>query len=221
MGPLIRFPLLALALTALHLVGLQLSFSAVGAVSPLALDWGPNGTVALFCWFAIPAALTQAAVLTLPAPAAGEATGRAGLAARATLGALVLTLALALPVSALLDLPEWLEVRLSPEAGRVVLWSLILGTALTWVALSLLLTHRAKGEPDLLERRVTQATAGTLVGLALATPWYLVLRRKSQCYCALGTFWALLVGLWSLLLVGGPLLLLMARERRTRAALRS
>lgn len=216
----LRFLLLATALTALHLVGLQLSFSAVGAVSPLSLDWGPDGLVTLFQWFAIPAALTQAAVLSLPAPVAGEATARSGLAARATLGALALALALWLPVAALADLPEWLEIRLRPEVGRVVLWSLILGTALTWVALSLLLTHRAKGEPDLLERRVTQATAGTLVGLALATPWYLVLRRKSQCYCSLGAFWALLVGIWSLLLVGGPLLLLLARERRTRAALR-
>jgi hypothetical protein len=215
--PLSRFLLVALALTALHLLGLQLSFAVVANASPLNLGLD---LLLTYCWLAVPAGLCQAAVLSLPAPGLSQTTSQAGLFARAVTGALALTIAVALPVVALADLPEWLEIKLSPEAGRAVLWWLPSGIALTWIVLSLLLTYRSKGAPDLVERRVAQAMAGTLVGLALATPWYLVLRRKQQCFCSLGTFWALLVGLWSLVLVGGPLLLLLARERRTRAALR-
>lgn len=214
-----RFLLTTLALVALHLVSLQLAMALVGGFSPLELQWELAGPLEVFLWLAIPTALAQAAVLTLPVPSPGEAPTASSLRARAFAGGVAVTLGLALPVFSLADLPQWLGRSLDEEAGKAVFWTLILGTGIVWLALSLLLAHRAKGAPDLVERRVAQATAGTLVGLALAAPWYLVLRRKQQCFCALGTFWALVAGLWSLLLVGGPLLLWLARERR-RASVR-
>jgi hypothetical protein len=212
-------PLLA-SLMALHLLGLQLALALVGGVDPANLQWDlREGPLSAFLWLATPAAVAQAAALTLPLSLPDTARSAASLRARAFAAGIVLTLALALPVFALADLPYWLGTTLDDATGRQVFWALILGTGLTWIVSSLLLAHRATGEPDILERRVAQATAGTLVGLALATPWYLVLRRKQQCFCALGTFWALVAGLWSLVLVGGPTLLWLARERR-RAALR-
>lgn len=220
MHPWARLVLTALALTALHLLGLQLSLATISGTSPLELQWSGEGPVRIFLWLALPTALAQAAALTLPAPVVvAEGTG-AGLGARAATGAIALTLALALPVFALSDLPYWLDAEVGPLLGKAIFWGLVGGLGVTWLTLTLLLAHRSKAEPDLIERRVALATSGTLVGLALATPWYLVLRRKQQCFCALGTFWALLVGLWSLILVGGPMLLWLARERRTRAALR-
>jgi hypothetical protein len=220
MNPWVRLPLLALALTGIHLIGLQLSLAAVGGISTLQLQWSGEGPVRIFLWLALPTALAQAAALTLPAPGMAATVRGASLRARAAAGAVAITLALALPVFALSDLPYWLDAEVGPLLGKAIFWGLVGGIGLAWLGLSLLLAHRSKGEPDLIERRVAQATAGTLVGLALATPWYLVLRRKQQCFCALGTFWALVVGLWSLVLVGGPMLLWLARERRTRAALR-
>lgn len=215
----LRYILTTLALVALHLVSLQLAMALVGGVSPAELQWGLDSPLRIFLWLAVPTALAQAAVLTLPAPIPGAAPEGASLRARAFAGGVAVTLAFALPVFALADLPEWLGTPLDKAAGKAVFWTLVVGLGLAWVVLSLLLAHRAKGAPDLVERRVAQATAGTLVGLALAAPWYLVLRRKQQCFCALGTFWALVAGLWSLLLVGGPLLLWLARERR-RASVR-
>lgn len=214
-----RFLLTTAALVALHLAGLQLAMAAVAGVSPVELEWTFDGPMRAFLWLAVPAALAQAAVLTLPVAETGAAASPAVLRARAFAGGVALTVALALPVYALADLPYWLGIEIGTEAGNRIFWALVGGTTLTWTALSLLLAHRSRGEPDLVERRVAQATAGTLVGLALATPWYLALRRKQQCFCALGTFWALIAGLWSLVLVGGPFLLWRARERR-RAALR-
>jgi hypothetical protein len=71
------------------------------------------------------------------------------------------------------------------------------------------------------ERFVGKNIAGSAVGLALCLPWYFVLRRKHSCYCGLGSFLALVLGLWSLLVVGGPLLFVLARDRRIRASLRA
>jgi hypothetical protein len=221
MSPAVRFLLLATGLTGVHLVGLQLSQALVSGASPADLNWTLDGPFRIFLWLAVPTALAQAAALALPAPDASAGASPSGLLGRAATGAIVLSLAIALPVFALADLPYWLDAEVGPVLGNTLFQGLMLGLGASWIGLSLLLAHRSKGKPDLIERRVAQATAGTLVGLALATPWYLVLRRKQQCFCSLGTFWALLVGLWSLVLVGGPLLLLLARERRTRAALRA
>ncbi len=215
----LRFVLVAGGLSALHLLGLQLALALVGGVSPLEIQWTMDGPLRIFVWLALPVALAQAAALTLPAPNLGNTGPGGSLKARALAAGAAVTLALALPVFALADLPYWLGVAMDADTGRRIFWTLILATGSGWITLGLALSHRSAGQPDLLERRVAQATAGTLVGLALATPWYLVLRRKQQCFCALGTFWALVAGIWSLVLVGGPFLLWRARERR-RAALR-
>jgi len=221
MNPGARFLLLAAALSGVHLLGLQLSLALVSATPPTGLVWTLDGPLRVFLWLAVPTAVAQAAALALPAPRAPAELSPSGLLGRAATGAIALSLAIALPVFALADLPQWLDAEVGPALGNAIFKGLMVGLGATWVGLSLLLAHRSRGKPDLIERRVAQATAGTLVGLALATPWYLVLRRKQQCFCALGTFWALLVGLWSLVLVGGPMLLVLARERRTRAALRA
>ena len=72
-----------------------------------------------------------------------------------------------------------------------------------------------------MEKFVGKSIAGSAVGLALCLPWYYVLRKKQACYCSLGGFWALVLGLWSLLVVGGPLLFILARDRRLRTGVRS
>ena len=92
--------------------------------------------------------------------------------------------------------------------------------ALSWLIWTPILLHRSRGQADAVERFVGKNIAGSAVGLALTLPWYFVLRRKQSCYCSLGSFWALVLGLWSLLVVGGPLLFVLARDRRLRAGVR-
>lgn len=92
---------------------------------------------------------------------------------------------------------------------------------LSWLIWIPVLLHRARGQADAVEKFVGKSVAGSAVGLALCLPWYYVLRKKQSCYCSLGGFWALVLGLWSLLIVGGPLLFILARDRRLRAGVRS
>lgn len=158
----------------------------------------------------------QLASLLIPLPIQPAKGAPAPIIARAVLGSFVITAAIAVPVVALLDLPIWLAAKGEriPEHGRELMHAVIATWAVTWLGFTALLTHRGGREPDALERFVRQATTGTAVGLALATPWYLVLRRKQACVCALGTFYALILGIWSLIVVAGPFLLLARRDRR-------
>jgi len=161
-------------------------------------------------------ALAQLASLLIPLPIQPAKGTPAPLLGRAVLAGFVITAAVALPIVALLDLPIWLAAdgEPVPAHGNELVHAVIATWAVTWLGFTALLTHRGGEQPDALERAVRRATTGTAVGLALATPWYLVLRRKQACVCALGTFYALTLGIWSLVVVAGPFLLLARRDRR-------
>lgn len=160
--------------------------------------------------------LAQLTSLLVPLPIQPAKGEPAPILARAVLAGFVITAAIAVPVVALLDLPIWLTAKGErlPEHGKELMHAVIATWAVTWLGFTALLTYRGGQEPDAFERAVRQATAGTAVGLALATPWYLALRRKQACVCALGTFYALILGIWSLIVVAGPFLLLARRDRR-------
>jgi hypothetical protein len=100
------------------------------------------------------------------------------------------------------------------SVGCLVAWFI------SWLVWIPLLLRRSKGEPDAVERAVAKALRGTAVGWALTLPWHFVVRERQTCLCAAGTFLGLVFGMIALVLVGGPLLLVFARDRRIRAALR-
>jgi hypothetical protein len=60
--------------------------------------------------------------------------------------------------------------------------------------------------------------AGTLLELAITIPIDVAVRRRTKCYCDEGTFWALCVGIGSMLWILGPgiVLLFLARRMQRR-----
>jgi hypothetical protein len=165
-------------------------------------------------------AFLQACVLTVPlAPELTLAEQPAALWPRVLAGAFVTAFLVALPLLALVDVYYYLPGA-NPstfEPGRFILGALA-AWAISWFVWIPILLRRTREDPAALETSVLRTSKATLVGMALCLPWYLVLRRKQSCACSLGSFVALLMGLWSLLLVGGPLLLVLARDRRLRGA---
>lgn len=176
-------------------------------------------------WFFVILAVSflQACLVFLPlplAPAAAQVGGR--LRPRIFFAALLIPLPFVLAGFSLSDALYFLpgpfksieEIALMSSVGCLVAWFI------SWLVWIPLLLRRSKGEPDAVERAVAKALRGTAVGWALTLPWYLVVRERQTCLCALGTFLGLVFGMIALVLVGGPLLLVFARDRRIRAALR-
>ena len=166
-------------------------------------------------------ALLQSCLLLLPLPVAPSAGGKVPLGPRVIAAAFLGGLFLAIPLLASVDL-YYLSADADPKGfngepyvvGALAVW------AVSWLIWTPILLHRSRGQADAVERFVGKNIAGSAVGLALCLPWYFVLRRKQSCFCGLGTFWALVLGLWSLLVIGGPLLFVLARDRRLRAGVR-
>jgi hypothetical protein len=166
-------------------------------------------------------ALLQSCLLLLPLPVAPSTGGKTPLGPRVIAAAFLGGLFIAIPLLASVDL-YYLSAQANPKDFYSTPY--IIGALAVWVASWLIwipiLLHRSRGQADAVERFVGKNIAGSAVGLALCLPWYFVLRRKQSCFCGLGTFWALVLGLWSLLVIGGPLLFVLARDRRLRAGVR-
>ena len=162
----------------------------------------------------------QLASLLIPLPIQPGRGEPVSILSRALLGGFLVTAAIFIPLAALLDIPSYFSTAESPTTiGIGTVRGVIAAWALSWIFFTGLLTYRSQTpDSNTIERAVKNATIGTAVGLALATPWYLVLRRKQACVCALGTFYSLLLGIWSLIVIGGPLLFILRRDRQRRSA---
>ena len=127
----------------------------------------------------------------------------------------------ALPLFALLDVYYFLPGA-NPkefESGAFII-GILVAWLVSWIFWTAILLRRVRTDESTLESSLLLTSKASLVGLALCLPWYLVLRRKQSCACSLGTFVALVTGLWSLLVIGGPLLLVLARDRRLRGTVK-
>ena len=167
-------------------------------------------------------ALLQSCLLLLPLPVAPSSAGKAPLGPRVIAGAFLGGLFVAIPLFASVDL-YYLSAKADPKgfSSEPYVMAVLAVWVVSWLIWTPILLHRSRGQADAVERFVGKNIAGSAVGLALCLPWYFVLRRKQSCYCGLGTFWALVLGLWSLLVIGGPLLFVLARDRRLRAGVRA
>ena len=162
----------------------------------------------------------QLASLLIPLPIQPGRGEPVSILSRALLGGFLITVAIFIPLAALLDIPSYFSDAESPATiGIGTARGVIAAWALSWIFFTGLLTYRSQTpDSNTIERAVKNATIGTAIGLALTTPWYLVLRRKQACVCALGTFYSLLLGIWSLIVIGGPLLFILRRDRQRRSA---
>jgi len=167
-------------------------------------------------------ALMQSCLLLVPLPVTVTSGEKTPLGPRVIAAAFLGGLFVAIPLFASLDL-FYLSATADPKGYNAEPYMLaVLGVwGLSWLIWTPILLHRSRGQADAVERFVGKNIAGSAVGLALTLPWYFVLRRKHACFCGLGTFWALVFGLWSLLVVGGPLLFVLSRDRRLRAGVRA
>lgn len=148
--------------------------------------------------------------------------GGAGLAAILTL---VMVLGLVqLPILLFDDLqsprtPKWILESLFPT-GTTSILSLV-PLSIAWLSLGAIWTAvlwkagRSR-DPDDVGRMARRLLAGTAIELVLSIPLYILARRRMNCYCALGHFWGIVIGIAGLFWLCGPwaVLLVTRSDRR-------
>ncbi|MDA1007816.1 MAG: hypothetical protein O2800_02265 [Planctomycetota bacterium] len=166
--------------------------------------------------------LIQAVLIVVPVSMPTATSTRAtSLYSSAIAAALVVSILTFLPIAMVADLPILFGSREPDSLGGMDGWfSLLLNIMLvlwliSWIIWMPILLYRARREPDRFERFVTNCVKGTAIGVGLSIPWYALVRSRDSCYCGMGSFWSLVVGLWSLVMLGGPLLIFLRRRRRT------
>ena len=218
---LLTFVFNALLILVAALVGWDSSLLTVNGLSGAKLfeSSGADWLWVLLLWGL---GFLQSCLLLLPLPAASAPGEKVPLGPRVIAAAFLGGVFLAVPLFACVDL-FLLSDRPADAQGydpTPLFAAVLVVWALSWLIWTPILLHRARRQADAVERFVGKNIAGSAVGLALTLPWYFVLRRKHSCYCGLGSFLALVLGLWSLLVIGGPLLFVLARDRRIRAGVR-
>ena len=163
-------------------------------------------------------AFLQASLFLVPViPAVSLSTQKNALWPRVVGAAFLCSLVLAVPLFALIDILQYTMYD-AGSATKILIRAVAGVWIISWLIWSFLIWRAAKHNSSVIERRALYGSRGSLIGLALCLPWYLVLRKKESCHCSLGTFCALVAGLMSLLFVGGPLLFILARDRKLRKA---
>ncbi len=160
--------------------------------------------------------ILQWMMLMLPVvpPKAGRREGTSLTASVLAVGLMATVLTL-MPLVASIDLLSLAGVELGEGAEKSLATGFLAVWVLSWPIWTIVLLRRAQGNPDRLERFISNTIKGTAVGTGLAIPWYALMRSREGCYCALGSYWSLVMGLWALLMLGGPLLLVLRRRRRS------
>ena len=186
-----------------------------------AMDWAfdlSNKLSLILATISFGFAFLQASLFLVPViPAVSLSTQKNALWPRVIGAAFLCSLVLAVPLFASIDILQYTTYDAS-STTKILIRAVAGVWIISWLIWSLLIWRAAKHNASVIERRALYGSRGSLIGLALCLPWYLVLRKKESCECSLGTFCALVAGLMSLLFVGGPLLFILARDRKLRKA---
>ncbi len=89
--------------------------------------------------------------------------------------------------------------------------------AISWIIWSTLLfvfIRRRKRDPAALVKITGWLFAGSLVELLLSIPLFLMVRRKTDCYCATGSFGALIMSVFTSLWLFGPFMVILLVWRK-------
>lgn len=186
-----------------------------------AIDDGDIITTSL-TWMPILTFLQLLLVLPVNLPILTHKRGRSVKLSLAAAGAFIALLVVAF-VSAVCDLIVQYEL-VEPRG-----WSwpaMLAGLALSWAFFTTLLIRYANrsrlSNDDLITRVARIVFAGTVIETAALIPVDVMIRRKTECYCWSGSFWALILSGAVGFVVAGPAIfvpLLARRPRRLRAGL--
>ncbi|MBC8309981.1 MAG: hypothetical protein ISR75_01900 [Phycisphaerales bacterium] len=99
-----------------------------------------------------------------------------------------------------------------PEMSYPILFIFI--SWVIWSTLLFIFILRGKRDPSPLVKLTGWLFAGSLVELLLSIPLFLMVRRKTDCYCATGSFGALIMSVFTSLWLFGPFMVILLVWRK-------
>jgi len=134
----------------------------------------------------------------------------------------MLVLGLVFAILELFDVwEEPLNMDEGPWGGELSLWLTLPVLLVSWVFWSLVFFRftRRRRSFGIVGRLIDILLAGTIIETILIVPVDIMVRRRTDCYCATGTFHALLLATFAVLWLAGPgALIVFTRRRRRRWA---
>lgn len=129
----------------------------------------------------------------------------------------MLAAALFCAVAELLVLLGVYEVSMSEHEWwqRAGWWPLVLVSWVLWTPLLMFFARRKPGKRRY-ERVIGWLFAGTVIEVMIVTPIDIMVRRKTDCYCATGTAAALCLSVCALIWLTGPGIIIAATSKRRR-----
>ena len=131
--------------------------------------------------------------------------------------AAALTMGLACGFLELLNLWEALSDSGDDLWGWRVTLPLFVTSWILWSVVFVVFT-RKKRHAGLLTRLVTILLGGTVVEVLAVIPIDIMVRRRTDCYCATGTFYSLLISILAAMWLSGPGVAILYLRRRRRLA---
>ncbi len=110
---------------------------------------------------------------------------------------------------------EWLNNLTQMPFMFVAFWMSICAGWLLWLPI-LLIFARRKGPRRLHEKIIVLLLAGTVLETLVIVPIDVMVRRRTDCYCGTGSFFALCISVWAWLWLTGPGIILAITAKRRR-----
>ncbi|MDZ4829012.1 MAG: hypothetical protein SGJ09_02290 [Phycisphaerae bacterium] len=184
-----------------------------------------DGDVAAWFWCAVPPAVVTLVqcVFLLPLFRPPEPTDRPkSLRQSARLAAFIGACSAAALAWALLELASYNQNAFDRFGTAVFFGTPIMALLPAWFAWSWVLIRRSeRADPLGLDRMLAPLLVGTALSVAMIIPIDALIRKKKSCYCGTGSFFALCIGLASLVWFLGPCALLALGRQRRRWARRN
>lgn len=107
-------------------------------------------------------------------------------------------------------------VEVNSDSGWLIgLLGVIVVSWLVWSLALIVFARRHQGR-NVLARVIGLLFAGTIIEVLIVVPIDVMLRRRTDCYCVVGSFWSLTLSAWALLWLTGPGIIIGALARRHR-----
>ena len=95
---------------------------------------------------------------------------------------------------------------------------MLIAAAISWLFWTVLLVRfvRRRQGQNVFGRIVGLLLGGTIAEVIVVLPLDIMVRRRTDCYCATGSFWTLCLSAWALLWLTGPGIVLALTSKRRR-----